>query len=59
MKELQFDSTRDVEDLVISGLYKEIFRGKLDAAEQHLVIDRAIGRDVRPEELDNLVSTKF
>jgi COP9 signalosome complex subunit 7 len=48
LKELGVSNLRELEDLVIEVIYADIIRGKLDQKHQHLEVDYAIGRDIRP-----------
>jgi len=53
--ELDIANLRDLEDLVIDALYRNVFVGKLDHALSQLQVDSAIGRDVRPSEIDAMI----
>jgi len=53
--ELDVPNLRDLEDLVIDALYRNIFVGKLDHANSQLQVDSAIGRDVRATEIDAML----
>jgi len=53
--ELDVPNLRDLEDLVIDAFYRNIVTGKLDHANSQLQVDSAIGRDVRPAEIDSMI----
>lgn len=48
LKQLQIDSVRELEDLIIDGIYAQVIRGKLDQLNKHLNVEYAIARDVNP-----------
>ncbi len=54
---LHVGNVRELEDLTIDAIYKGIIQGKLDQQNQCLEVEYCRGRDVRPERLDNLVSS--
>eukprot|EP00128_Syssomonas_multiformis_P007946 Colp12_sorted_trinity150504_noHs@33718 len=54
---LQINNIRELEDLIIDAIYAEIIHGKLDQQKQHLVVDDAIGRDIKPNQLDEMIET--
>jgi len=47
-------STGPVQDLIIEVIYADIVRGKLDQKHQHVEVDYAIGRDIRPENVKEI-----
>mmetsp|Transcript_27294 Transcript_27294/g.71545 ORF Transcript_27294/g.71545 Transcript_27294/m.71545 type:complete len:250 (+) Transcript_27294:62-811(+) len=53
---VQVDTLRELEDLVIGAIYAELIAGKLDQKKQWLTIDFAMGRDLRPGDLDHMIS---
>jgi len=55
--ELSIGDIRELEDLIIEAIYAEIIRGKLDQKNAYLEVDSTIGRDIRPENVDTIVST--
>jgi len=57
VKELDVAELRELEDLIIDALYKDIVVGKLDHEKQIFQVDSSLGRDLRPQELDQMVST--
>ena len=46
LKQLQIDSVRQLEDLIIDGIYAQVIRGKLDQLNHLLYVEYAIARDV-------------
>ncbi|XP_037075153.1 COP9 signalosome complex subunit 7a-like [Pollicipes pollicipes] len=57
MKELGLDNTRELEDVIISAIYSDVIRGKLDQRGGQLEVEYAAGRDVRPEDVPRVVAT--
>ncbi|XP_050737831.1 COP9 signalosome complex subunit 7b-like isoform X1 [Eriocheir sinensis] len=55
--QLGLSSTRELEDLIIEAMYTDIIHGKLDQKNGILELDHAIGRDIKPEDLPNIVAT--
>lgn len=55
--ELDITNVRDLEDLIIEAIYCDIVHGKLDQKNKQLEIDYAIGRDIRPENVTQIVGT--
>ncbi|KAK4299741.1 hypothetical protein Pmani_028010 [Petrolisthes manimaculis] len=55
--QLGLSSTRELEDLIIEAMYTDIIHGKLDQKNGILELDHAIGRDIKPEDLPEIVST--
>lgn len=55
--QLGLTSTREIEDLIIEAMYTDIIHGKLDQKNGILELDYAIGRDIKPEDLTNIVGT--
>ncbi len=43
------------QDMVIEVIYAEIITGKLDQVNQQIEVDYAIGRDIRPEAVKEIV----
>jgi COP9 signalosome complex subunit 7 len=46
LEQLQIESVRELEDLIIDGIYAQVIRGKLDQLNSRLTIEYAIARDV-------------
>lgn len=55
--QLGLTSNRELEDLVIEAMYTDIIHGKLDQKNGILELDYAIGRDIKPEDLPNIINT--
>eukprot|EP01126_Amoeba_proteus_P029162 TRINITY_DN2874_c0_g1_i1.p1 TRINITY_DN2874_c0_g1~~TRINITY_DN2874_c0_g1_i1.p1 ORF type:complete len:251 (+),score=54.24 TRINITY_DN2874_c0_g1_i1:65-817(+) len=56
LQELDMSSPREVEELIIDGLYKGILKGKLDSGGGKFNVETTIGRDVRQNEIDELLT---
>lgn len=56
MEELGITNVRDLEDLIIEAIYADIIHGKLDQKNSQLEVDYAIGRDIRPEDINVIVN---
>ncbi|KAL1497821.1 hypothetical protein ABEB36_008715 [Hypothenemus hampei] len=56
LTELKIKNVRDLEDLIIEAIYADIIHGKLDQKNSQLEIDYAIGRDIRPEDINVIVN---
>jgi len=56
LQELDLKNIRELEDLVIESLYQGLIKGKLDQKWKHLEVDFAIGRDLRPGQLDEMTA---
>jgi COP9 signalosome complex subunit 7 len=52
--ELEIEELRQLEDLVLDAIYQGLIGGKLDQQKQRVLVDFAIGRDVREEDLKQL-----
>uniref|UniRef100_A0A5K3F2Z1 PCI domain-containing protein n=1 Tax=Mesocestoides corti TaxID=53468 RepID=A0A5K3F2Z1_MESCO len=59
LKSLELTSLRELEDLIIDLFYVEALFGKLDQQKRMLVVDSAIGRDLRPDDLPILKSALY
>ena len=46
LKQLQVESVRELEDLIIDGIYAQVIRGKLDQLNNRLNVEYCIARDV-------------
>ncbi|XP_036410810.1 COP9 signalosome complex subunit 7b-like [Megalops cyprinoides] len=57
LEDLELQSLRQLEDLVIDAVYGDIIRGKLDHCRQLLEVEACIGRDTCPKELSSIAST--
>lgn len=56
LQELDIQNVRNLEDLIIEGIYADIIHGKLDQKNQQLEVDYVIGRDIRPNAVVQMVS---
>lgn len=56
LRELDIESVRDLEDLIIEAVYADIIHGKLDQKNSQLEVDYAIGRDIRPDDINVIVN---
>ncbi|URD96559.1 COP9 signalosome complex subunit [Musa troglodytarum] len=58
MEELDVSNVRELEDFLINEcMYVGIVRGKLDQSRRCFEVQFAAGRDLRPEQLDNMIQT--
>jgi len=46
---------RELEDLIIEAIYQKIILGKLDQKTRALEVEFAIGRDIRPGQIDEMI----
>ena len=46
LEELRIESVRELEDLIIDGIYAQVIRGKLDQLNKRLNVEYAIARDI-------------
>lgn len=56
LEELDVSNLRTLEDLIIEVIYADVIHGKLDQKNQHLEVDYAIGRDIQPESVADIVT---
>mmetsp|Transcript_39123 Transcript_39123/g.74971 ORF Transcript_39123/g.74971 Transcript_39123/m.74971 type:complete len:259 (+) Transcript_39123:288-1064(+) len=57
MEQLEITNIRELEDLLINEcMYKGIIRGKLAQQQRCLEVHYAVGRDIRPGQLDNMIT---
>ena len=54
LDQLRLDSVRELEDLIIDGIYAQVIRGKLDQLNSRLCIEYAIARDVNTVAFDHM-----
>ena len=57
LEELHISNVRDLEDIIIEAIYADIIHGKLDQKNKQLEVDNAIGRDIREEDVKDIVDT--
>jgi len=56
LQQLDISNLRELEDLVIECIYQELIKGKLDQKYKQLEVDFAIGRDITPAQLDQMMN---
>ena len=54
LKQLHIESIRELEDLIIDGIYAQVIRGKLDQLNSRLTVEYAVARDVNAAALDRM-----
>ncbi|KAH8111490.1 hypothetical protein DFH11DRAFT_1690360 [Phellopilus nigrolimitatus] len=57
LQTLQIPTIRELEDLIIDGIYLDLMRGKLDQKEQRFEVEYAIGRDFGPGKVESLLNS--
>ncbi|KAL5285734.1 COPS7B family protein [Megaselia abdita] len=57
LSELEMTNVRALEDLIIEAIYADIIHGKLDQKNKQLEIDFALGRDIRPDDIQHISET--
>jgi hypothetical protein len=55
MSGLGLDTVRDVENLIITTIYHGIIHAKLNSEKQQLIIEDYLGRDIQPQDIDEMV----
>eukprot|EP01087_Luapelamoeba_hula_P025139 TRINITY_DN982_c0_g1_i1.p1 TRINITY_DN982_c0_g1~~TRINITY_DN982_c0_g1_i1.p1 ORF type:complete len:262 (-),score=48.45 TRINITY_DN982_c0_g1_i1:80-865(-) len=55
LSELALENVRELEDLIIDCMYANIIKGKLDQEEQRFHVDWAMGRDIRPGQIEDMI----
>lgn len=55
-EELEMENVRDLEDLVIQGASAGVVFGKLDQKNKHFEVDSFIGRDLKKEDIGDIVN---
>jgi COP9 signalosome complex subunit 7 len=56
LKTLDIENLRELEDLLIDGMYRGIFQGKLDQKNASVEIFEAMGRDISDTNLDEMIN---
>merc|ERR1719210_6829 len=56
MSELDINTVRELEDLVIEGISAGVIQGKLDQKSSHFEVDYVIDRDIRKSDIGSIVS---
>ena len=54
--ELQVQNVRELEDLIISTMYSGLITGKMNQQQSSLSVQQFIGRDVRIDDIPNVIS---
>jgi len=57
MKDLDVQSVRDLEDLVIDCVYANLLQGKLDQRKKAFEVQWVMGRDLGPNEVNDMLKT--
>ncbi len=57
LETLQISSIRELEGLIIDGIYMDILRGKLDQKSQQFEVEYAIGRDLTQSGVESLLAS--
>jgi len=57
MKDLDVQSVRDLEDLVIDCVYANLLQGKLDQRKKAFEVQWVMGRDLGPTEVEDMLKT--
>jgi len=55
-EQLEIVALRDLEDLIIEAIYQGVIQGSLDQKKQQLEVEFTMGRDIKPESLDNMLA---
>ncbi|KAF9527139.1 hypothetical protein CPB83DRAFT_856810 [Crepidotus variabilis] len=56
LKSLDVSNVRELEDLIIDGIYLDVLQGKLDQKEEQLEISYTMGRDLEPGKLEQVLA---
>ena len=57
MQKLDIDNVRQLEDLIIEGIYNNLLGAKLDQKNQRVEVDFALGRDLKDGDLARMIDT--
>jgi len=55
-KELGISELRELEDLIIEAIYQGLVQGKLDQSKKTFEVEFSMGRDVKPESVDEFIN---
>jgi len=55
-QQLDITALRDLEDLIIDAIYQGIIQGSLDQKKQQLEVEAAMGRDLKPESVERMIT---
>lgn len=53
---MDIQDVRELEDLIIDAIYQGVIQGRLDQRKKQLEIEFTMGRDLKPEALDQMIS---
>jgi len=56
LDKLNIQSLRELEDLIIECVYQGLLEGKLDQEKHLFQVDQTIGRDIKPQDIDRIIS---
>jgi len=56
-QQLELANIRELEDLIIDCIYAGLLRAKLDQRDKQVQVDFCIARDLRPGQLERMIST--
>lgn len=56
MRELELETVRELEDLIIDCIYNELVSGQLDQLNQQFHVISCYGRDLRPADLHSAIA---
>jgi COP9 signalosome complex subunit 7 len=54
-QQLEISELRELEDLIIDAIYQGIIQGQLDQKRNQLEVVSTMGRDLKPEAIDNML----
>jgi len=57
MTELEMSTVRGLEDLIIESVYQGLVKGQLDQNKKTFEVQSAIGRDIGPNDVDEMLQT--
>jgi len=55
-KELEINGLRELEDLIIEAIYQGLVQGKLDQSKKSFEVEFSMGRDVKPDSVDDFIN---
>ncbi|KAH8101385.1 hypothetical protein BXZ70DRAFT_932799 [Cristinia sonorae] len=56
LDQLQMETIRELEDLIIDAIYLDVIRGKLDQKAQQFEVEYTIGRDLEPGKIESMLT---
>jgi COP9 signalosome complex subunit 7 len=57
LSSLDCSTIRNLEDLIIDGIYSNVLRARLDQRAQRVEVEYVLGRDVAPENVQKLLAS--